>query len=172
MTTDLNAGLNTDLLAIIQKIKHECGENPGKKQLQKLVYLIQAKGVSLGYEYDIHFYGPYSEELSHDLLSLCVHCRVDFSVEGQTHKIVPFDKEPVEMTLSKDHSAVVDNLIRQYKDISPSELELITTTHFVAENLGSSEEEILAGVKRIKGNKYPERDIKDVVRHIKAEYAV
>jgi len=163
--------MNTDLLAIIQKIKQESGHDPGKKQLQKMIYLIQAKGVDLGYEYGIHFYGPYSEELSQDLLSLCVNGYVDFRMEGQAHKIVPSNML-VETTAALGDSEVIHFIISHYKDAPPYYLELITTTHFVAANLGNSETEILAGVERIKGDKYPVPMIMDAIKHIKTEYVV
>ena len=163
--------MNTDLLAIIQKIKRESGRDPGKKQLQKLVYLIQAKGVDLGYEYGIHFYGPYSEEVSQDLLSLCVNGLVDFRMEGQAHKIVPSDMSDDTAAVHGDPE-IVNSVINQYKDATPYYLELITTTHFAAANLGSSDAEILNGVKRIKGDKYPVPMIMDAIAHIKANYAV
>ena len=161
--------MNKDLLAIIHKIYNETGRCPGKKQLQKMVYLIQAKGIDLGYEYDIHFYGPYSDDLSHDLLSLCVNGFVDFRMKGQTHEIVPLE-ESVEMSISSEEETLVDSLIREYKNESPSGLELITTTHFVAVNIGSSDNDIVSGVKRIKGEKYPNERIKAVIDDLRAGY--
>ena len=164
--------MKTDLLAIIHKIKNECENSPpGKKQLHKLVYLIQAKGLNLGYEYGIHFYGPYSEDLSHDLISLCVDGDIGFKIEGQTHKIIPI-REPDDADISPNwDAALVDKIIDTYKNYNASHLELLTTAHFVAVNLGSSDEEILNGVKRIKGNKYPVSDIKDAINHIRKEYS-
>lgn len=163
--------MNENLLAIIQKIKNESGYNPGKKQLQKLIYLIQAKGIDLNYEYGIHFYGPYAEALSQDLLSLYVIGQVDFHVKGQTHEVIPSDR-PAEMSLSSDDSTLVDKIIRQYKDYSPYKLELITTAHFIAANLGSSDEEILAGMKKVKKDKYSESEIREAISHLRAEYAM
>ena len=160
------------LLAIIHKIMNE-GDNspPGKKQLHKLVYLIQAKGLDLGYEYGIHFYGPYSDDLSRDLLSLCVNGDIAFRIEGQTHKIVPIRKpDDAEVNYNWD-DVLVDRIINTYKGYNASCLELLTTTHFVAVNLGNSDKEILDGVKRIKGNKYPISDIMDAISHIRAEYS-
>ena len=41
---------------IIKCISEICEENPGKKTLQKLVFLIEQKGVNLNLEYGLHFY--------------------------------------------------------------------------------------------------------------------
>ena len=43
---------------IVKRINDIWGKKPGKKTLQKLVYLIQQKGINLNYDYGIHFYGP------------------------------------------------------------------------------------------------------------------
>jgi uncharacterized protein YwgA len=161
--------MNTDSLAIIQKIKTITGHCPGKKQLQKMVYLIQANGVDLGYEYGIHFYGPYSEELSHDIISMCVSGVIDFRVHGYTHEIVPTEQLET-MSVTSDEVQIVNRIINDYKDSTPSELELITTAHFVAVNVGGTEEDVLHGITRIKGDKYPNAQIKAVIKGIEKNY--
>jgi uncharacterized protein YwgA len=40
------------------------GKIVGKTRLQKTVYLLKSCGVDLGFDFDYHHYGPYSEELS------------------------------------------------------------------------------------------------------------
>jgi len=157
--------MNTDLLAIVQKIKKITGECPGKKQLQKMVYLVQAGGICLDYEYGIHFYGPYSESLNRDLLSLYMDGAVDFNQERQTHKIIPSDV-PAEMTLTSERVTVVDNILHSYKDMSASTLELITTAHFVAVNVKNTAQGILDGVLKIKGDKYNVSQINDAIRNL------
>ena len=160
--------MNTDLLAIVQKIKKITGECPGKKQLQKMVYLIQARGISLEYEYGIHFYGPYSEALNRDLLSLYMNGAVDFNQESLAHKISPSSDIPAEMTLAPERVNIVDSVLYSYKDMSPSKLELITTAHFVAMNVKSTAQGILAGVIKIKGDKYSVSQINDAINHLES----
>lgn len=55
---------------IIKRINDIWGEKPGKKTLQKMVSLIEQKGVNLGYDYGLHFYGPYSGSLDATTTSL------------------------------------------------------------------------------------------------------
>ena len=38
-----------------------------RTRAQKLIYLLQRGGLETGYRYRMHFYGPYSDELSSDL---------------------------------------------------------------------------------------------------------
>jgi len=40
------------------------GEVYGKTRLQKIAYLLEAKGVGLGLDFDYHNYGPFSAELA------------------------------------------------------------------------------------------------------------
>ncbi len=40
------------------------GRLVGRTRLQKSVYLLQACGINLGFDFDYHHYGPYSEELA------------------------------------------------------------------------------------------------------------
>lgn len=42
------------------------GQLVGKTRLQKTLYILQAVGVKLGYEFDYHHYGPYSEQIVED----------------------------------------------------------------------------------------------------------
>ena len=52
--------VSNNVAYIIKRINEEWGKKPGKKILQKMVFLIEEKGIDLGYEYGLHFYGPYN----------------------------------------------------------------------------------------------------------------
>lgn len=45
-------------------VKLNGGRIVGKTRLQKTVYLLKSCGIDLGFDFDYHHYGPYSEELS------------------------------------------------------------------------------------------------------------
>ena len=46
------------------KVVGWAGTLHSRKRMQKLVFLLQAAGCSLDVEYDLHHYGPYSEDLA------------------------------------------------------------------------------------------------------------
>lgn len=163
--------MNENLLSIIQSISKEIGSDLGKKQLQKLVYILEAKGIKLGYEYSIHFYGPYSEDLNHDLLILNSEGYVDLQITESTHQIIPHGTtEAAPLNLTPEDRSLLLATIHEYREYTPSKLELLTTAHFVALYFGKTDDDILRGVKKIKGAKYTDAQIKDVVKHIRKNF--
>ena len=147
---------------VIGRIKELWGEKPGKKALQKVVFLIQQKGVDLGYDYGLHFYGPYSAALDERTRFLSADGVVLFRYAGYHHLIgLNTDKYVVEPEeLSSGELALVDEVIRRFQGRSASELELLTTAIYVYDHLvDRSKSEIIAGVQKIKGTKYSEEEI-------------
>ena len=53
-----------DYDAVAQLITLNGGRLVGRTRLQKSVYLLKACGIDLGFDFDYHHYGPYSEELA------------------------------------------------------------------------------------------------------------
>lgn len=139
---------NNAIVSIVKKITAHNGP-PCKKTLQKIVFLIEAKHVSLGCDYGIHFYGPYSADL-------------DFAVrELSDDGILSVNYTPMEHLISVNNSIdipaysnpAVDAVIDEFSKDSPSELELIATALYVylqTKNIDA----IKPGVIKIKGNKY------------------
>ena len=50
--------------AVVGVVALNGGKLVGKTRLQKSVYLLKTCGIELGFDFDYHHYGPYSEELS------------------------------------------------------------------------------------------------------------
>lgn len=157
--------MRENLLGIIEKINTITGKPLEKKQLQKVIYLLQAKGIDLGYEFDIFFYGPYSEDLRYDLNGLYLEGDIEYQLEGYTHLVVPYRKAKID--LSPEAIEQIEFAVNTYNDTKPAELELFTTAHFVAVNLGQSNEEIFNGVKRIKGKKFSKKEIKQAITYLR-----
>lgn len=151
---------NNAIVNIIEKITKTNGA-PCKKTLQKIVFLIEAKQVNLGCDYGIHFYGPYSADLDFAVRDLCD--------EG----ILRIDYTPMEHLISViDHSVagsysneVVDKVIASFGKESPAELELIATALYVYLRT-KSKENINAGVKKLKGAKYPDARIDAAIKKL------
>ncbi|NMA84092.1 MAG: hypothetical protein GX962_09540 [Epulopiscium sp.] len=153
---------------IVKRINDIWGKKPGKKTLQKLVYLIQQKGINLNYDYGIHFYGPYSEKLDHAITSMSADGVIEFDYSGRSHlmgiKTEAFEVKPKELSEEQQH--VIDDLITQFEGYSPSDLELLTTAIYAYEHLDDkSRASIINGVKKIKGSKYSQEQIEQSLQN-------
>lgn len=143
---------------------------PGKKMVQKLMYLIERKGIDLGLDYRIHFYGPYSSDLDHFLRFYESENILEIDTTGVTHKIKMISNLN-ENYLSTHEEKVVKDIIEKYSHRSPLELEALTTTDFVACELMEDNElsidNIICNVKRIKGSKFSKQEILECINDLK-----
>ena len=154
---------------ILQKMYSQNDDWPCKKALQKIVYLIEEKNIHLGFDYGIHFYGPYSAELDSTVLTLINDEIVHISQEGLSHKICLIDKtETDKRELSQSERDAIDNVIDLFGRETPFVLELITTSHFVAQQRKiTNTDQIIHEVKRIKGSKYSDLEIAEAITALK-----
>lgn len=72
MPLPVSGGTHLRLLALLDKldIPLDISNLPTRIEQQKKVYLAQVMGIVLGYQFRWHIYGPYSENLHHDLFQL------------------------------------------------------------------------------------------------------
>ena len=136
------------VVAIVKKITEKKGA-PCKKTLQKMVYLIEAKGVDLGCDYGIHFYGPYSADLDYTVRSLDDEGILSISYSEMGHNISVADDSICE----KYENNLVNQIIEEFGEDTPSELELLTTTLYVYKQQ-KNDGKTVDGVIKIKGSKY------------------
>lgn len=140
------------IISIVSKIGSPC-----KKTLQKIVFLIEAKGVDLGCDYGIHFYGPYSADLDFTVYELSDEGKLNVEYTRMEHKISVTDG-----TVSSYDNETVNSVIDEFATETASELELIATALYVY--VGSHDTSgILDGVKKIKGSKYSDERIIDAI---------
>lgn len=142
---------------VIKRINELWGKKPGKKALHKMIFLIQQKGVNLGYNYGIHFYGPYSAALDTSAMSLGADGIIEFDYSGHSHlmSINERDFTILPKELSREQQKIIDQLIQRFSHESPSDLELLTTAMYAYDHLeDKSRESVIAGVQKIKGAKY------------------
>jgi len=147
------------LLQVISMISEY--QNPGKKALQKLIYLVEKKGMDLGFDYSIHYYGPYSSSLDDALHSLQMQGEIEVVPDGMSHRIhlTELRDSTDNVLISQGDLKSIDSVLGVFGSMSAFELEIITTTDYVARELCRSEnrcsdENIIEGVKKIKGDKF------------------
>ena len=153
--------MDKKLVSIIKKIQSTDGA-PCKKKVQKIVYLIEEAGEDLGYEYSIHFYGPYSADLDYAIQNLYNHEELDIDITQYGHYISVNDsKTTIEL------SELVNRMIDTFSKEDPSDLELITTTRYVQDRINSTNNsDIIEGVKKIKGSKYDDVQIIEAIKKL------
>ena len=153
-----------NVLSLIKSIQEFTGESPCKKAIQKIVYLIQEANEDLGFDYSIHFYGPYSADLDSEIRYLCSRGELNINVNtmGYGHMISVDDS--VEISSA---NPAVQNVVAIFGEKSPSDLELLTTTLYVQrESSDTGVKGIVNGVVKIKGAKYSEDRIKQAIKEL------
>lgn len=133
---------------------------PCKKTLQKIIYLIQQAGDDLGFEYSIHFYGPYSADLDYQIHDMNAQGMLNIQYTNYGHLLsVPDDFHSGRLTEK------ADRVIHIFGSKTPSDLELLATTLFVQRETSIKDKEsIINGVIKIKGSKYSKKEIEDAIQ--------
>ena len=129
---------------------------PGKKMLQKLMYLIERGGVNLDLNYSIHYFGPYSSKLDSTMRILESYDKLNIDTTGVTH-IIRLGDVPIDGTLDGPDQQKVDFVMENFSTKSAHELEAITTIDYVAVAMlkgQGSDQEIINKVQQIKGEKF------------------
>ena len=161
-----------NIISVIKEIHDSIGEYPGKTKFQKIVYLIENIGnVPLGYQYEIHLYGPYSAKLDESVTKLIGEGILYYSFEDNSHLIKlredPTDDKLFAPDLTNTELGVVKDIARRFASKSPSDLELLTTTHYVIHALDENScDNIIAGVQKIKGMKFSDTQIGNAINEI------
>jgi len=128
-----------------------------------MVYLIQEANEPLGFDYRIHFYGPYSADLDAELRYRCSRGDLAMDERDQGHLLSVNDT--VEISAISSHA---QNVIFNFSSERPAQLELLTTALYVQRALPNSGfEGIIAGVQKIKGQKYSREKIEDAIKELK-----
>lgn len=149
-----------NLRSYIEALESICeNRNLGKKAVQKLMYLIERKGVEFDLDYTIHFFGPYSAKLDNILHVLESDEIIEINTTSRTHTVSIIDSSKCEgQKLSSKDKKTVEYVLNRFGNKSAFELEGIATLDYVACNFAGSDEksdnDIINGVKRIKGTKF------------------
>lgn len=157
-----------DMNSII--ISQICNQiEPGKKMLQKLMYLIDRNGLNLDLNYSIHYFGPYSSKLDSTMHTLESYDKLNIDTSGSTH-IIRLGDVAIEGTLEQPDQQKVDFVMENFSKKSAHELEAITTIDYVAAVMlkrQGSDHEIINKVKQIKGSKFSQEYLSDCLNTLK-----
>ena len=149
----------SSILNLIKSIQEITNVAPCKKTVQKMIYLIQEANEDYGFDYSIHYYGPYSAELDSEIRYLCTCGELNMDISSHGHMLsvsTSFTNQPL--------NQVTQNTITSFAMKSPSELELLATTLYVQREIHKTDiDNIVNSVTKIKGTKYSEAQIKEAI---------
>ena len=154
--------MKNNVAYIVNRISEITGNPPVKKAFQKTVFLIEEKGVDLGFDYILHFYGPYCLELDRETSILNTDGVIYFDYSGYGHKMsISNEYKNVESkSLAPEQIQTIQEVISRYKDKTPSDLELLTTAIYAYDHTGAkTRDAVIENVKKIKGRKYNDNEI-------------
>jgi len=154
--------MKNNVAYVIRQMTEIANHSPVKKALQKMVFLIERKGVNLGFKYMLHFYGPYCPELDHETAVLSGKGVISFIYGQYGHNMNITDefKDIESENLVESQQKIIQSVINRYKNYSASELELLTTAIYVYDYTGARTRKAISdNVKKIKGEKYSDIEI-------------
>ncbi len=144
------------------KLVEWAGTLQTRKRLQKVAYLLQAKGAPLGIEFYLHLYGPYSSELANltdELVrdKLLTEASTENAGGTQFHySLTPQSRQTLEVFEQTERGATKLKVIEPFKDLakdlfrrSVQELEYSSTIVYF-KKLGDSWEEAFKKACRFK----------------------
>ena len=159
------------LLSIIENINLVNGHYPGKKELQKTVYLLQKKGLGLKYAYRFYFYGPYSDALDEDVQRLAIQGILGIQQDEYTHRVTLSSRASNMLSTKGKERDLIYNTINDLRQISPAHLELMATIVFLFDNKmipdNHSEAAVVKKVHDVKANKYGNDEIRKYFQFLK-----
>lgn len=147
----------------------------GKVKIQKILYFIQeACGVNLGYDFAMHYYGPYSDELNSTLQEMKLAGILRFSLVlyasyyGYDIKLGENARKEVE--LSPPIREKTDKIVSIFNKYDAKMMELLSSIHFVRSILmgrkeSSDSESVLNEVQKLKP-KFSKGDIQEAYRQL------
>lgn len=153
---------NEIVLEIVSRLTEVDGA-PCKKKVQKMVYLIEEKGIDLGFQYKIHFYGPYSEDLDYTICELKARHELDITYGNKGHIL-----ECTKGVQCSGLTEQIEKIIDTFGKMTAQQLELITTALFAERHISvRNDVSIMNAVKKIKGSKFSDNKIKEAIDLLK-----
>ncbi|MEW6276145.1 MAG: hypothetical protein AB1556_13680 [Bacillota bacterium] len=133
----------------------------GKKALQKLVYFCTELKVPVRANYRLYIYGPYSNEVAEELNEAVIKEIVKAGDDGLSYyKGLSCDEYlATHQQEIQAHREKIDRVLATFGSLTPLNLELYATIHFIAVSLQEaygrvSKEKVLNEVYSVKAGKF------------------
>ena len=172
------------LLAYLIKTWSESNKKGmGRTLVQKVCYFLKARGTPLRFKFEIHHYGPYSEELFFEMDKLeADEIVLDLSPDDGRSEYVPGPSSDVLIkSFSEDvgtHSSAIHDVVGLFTGAKPAVMELLSTVHYQymyalrRDNRIPADGQVVELVTRVKKDKFGEELILDALRDMKKAWVL
>lgn len=157
------------------QLAQERGLRLGKTKLQKLVYFSKVAGVPLPFDFEIYYYGPYSQELAEEMDRLEVLGLVESAKDAELGvDYRPGDKVDEAISWYTDrlqsYAGKIRRTIEVFGNMHAKALELHATVHFARQSGGRvrTVEETIEAVRNLRGNRFSEEEIRKAIEYLDA----
>lgn len=122
-----------DHAKLVQFIR-KATEVRGRKKLQKMIYIAKRCGVPFNEKYQLHMYGPYSEELTCRIEELCELGFLQEALEDKgSYVVYRYEATATGLEFAEtftDEQFIPENLIESMQSKSARFLELVSTLYY------------------------------------------
>jgi uncharacterized protein YwgA len=148
----------------------------GRVALQKLLYLVKERGVPIECNFGMHILGPFSIEVanSYDIWEAKGIFKGEYVSSAYCFtKGINCEKFVTEgQTAYKKYGKTLEDVISNFKNLQPRELELFATVHFINKRLkesgaDTSEKNVIHEVIGEKGKKFTDEEVDNSYRKLK-----
>lgn len=160
------------ILYLIDKLNStykELNRPVGKTILQKFIYLLSRERI-IKYEFNMYYYGPYSEKVDLDLeyLKDLRYITIDKNYDvGYNIRIDEKVRENLKLkALSKEQKAKVDSLVKNFKEFNAKRLSVIAAAYFIKDKSDKEGDELISDVHFVKPQ-FSRHDIKKMLEDVK-----
>jgi uncharacterized protein len=137
----------------------------GRTAIQKIVYFLKALGVPTRYQFEIHHYGPFCDQITSDLeLLMADGVIVDKGAAPRYAYTLASVHSADELItthseLAERYGALVTRVVTVFGGLAPRDLELYATLHYayryeMAGDGAAPKERVLARFREYKGEKF------------------
>jgi uncharacterized protein YwgA len=139
----------------------------GKTSMLKLMYLLQeALGVPLGYRFSLYTYGPYDSGVMSDIDYADAIGVLSVTYEGDQGYRIAEGPSAGQPGMPSNAAEALNRLLTAFGDLNARDLELRSTVHFVFQETGLHDQQLIAVVQDIKP-KYSPAEIESAVNDLK-----
>ena len=143
----------------------------GKTAIQKLTYLFVRKlndpNHILNYDFSLHYYGPYSDELSSTIDFAESKGLIDIRWEDKKGYIIQSRREQFE-ELEENEKELLDEVVQEYGNYGRViDISIVATAFYVKDKYDVPDDELPASIENLK----PELDL-DYIKKVLLKYGI